>query len=187
MTRLLSRSGRSAALIEIVSAWPKEARILEVGCNAGRNLAALFDAGWMNVAGVEINEHAVRTMRETFPQLADVEVGIGPAEELLPAFDDGAFDLVFTMAVLQHIHPESIDVFDNIARIAKSLVAIEMTDTRTERTFPHDVVKLFESRGMALEWQRPMSSFPQVVDDRSMRSYTVFAFGRSDRSDATSG
>ena len=40
--------------------------ILEVGCNVGRNLNHLHKMGFTNVAGVEINEHAVKRLREEY-------------------------------------------------------------------------------------------------------------------------
>jgi hypothetical protein len=68
---------RSQALLEIICDLPTDARILEVGCNAGRNLAYLFDHGYTGVEGVEINPYAVDLLRSTFPQLADREIRAG--------------------------------------------------------------------------------------------------------------
>src|SRR4051794_25163727 len=37
---------RSEVLADLIADLPKDARILEVGCNVGRNLAYLHDSGW---------------------------------------------------------------------------------------------------------------------------------------------
>jgi hypothetical protein len=65
--------------------------LLEVGCNVGRNLNDLHRAG------------------------------VGPAETVLPTYAPRSVDLVFTMAVLEHIHPASRTVFAEIARVARRL------------------------------------------------------------------
>jgi hypothetical protein len=59
------------------------------------------DGSNQNLTGIELSEQAVEVLRREFPHIADVWVGA--AEDILPTFD--RFDLVFTMAVLVHIHP----------------------------------------------------------------------------------
>lgn len=54
----VAATGRSDALLALVADLPPGSRVLEVGCNAGRNLAHLARAGYV-VEGVEINPHAV--------------------------------------------------------------------------------------------------------------------------------
>lgn len=92
--------GRSRHLADLLAAHVEPtSSVLEVGCNVGRNLHFLHDAGFEDLTGVEINASAVEQMRPRFPELADVVVHVGPAEEELPELDP--FDVVFTMAVLE--------------------------------------------------------------------------------------
>ncbi len=116
----------------------KNPKILEIGCNAGRNLNALHEAGYTNLTAIEISDKAVQVLRQNYPRLKDVEIKIGAAEELLTEFDDNSFDIVYTMAVLQHIHPKSIDrVISNICRVSKSFCLIHECETHAEwKHFP---------------------------------------------------
>jgi SAM-dependent methyltransferase len=143
---------RSRVLSLLLSDFPEGARILEVGCNVGRNLAYLADAGYSELEGVEINSSAVDLLRRTYPQLAGTTIHIGAAEEVLPDLP-GPYDLVFTMAVLMHVHPESSVIFDELVRLSDVILAVEPAPGRhfiSTRTFPHDFKQVFESRGMEL-------------------------------------
>ena len=120
-------SYRSETIINMLKPWiTSEYSILEVGCNVGRNLNHLYMSGYENLAGIEINENAVQRLRRAYPQLKSVNIDVGPAEEVLAHYRSSSFDVVFTMAVLEHIHPSSRTVFSQIARVARRYVlAIE--------------------------------------------------------------
>jgi len=173
-------TGRSEALLELVSDLPADAHILEVGCNVGRNLAYLYDHGYTNLAGVEINPHAVELLRKTFPQLADVPVHIGAAGDRLPELGDDSFDLVYTMAVIEHIHPDESDMFDHMVRIGKQILAIEPPGRLSHRQFPHDVPEVFGSRGMKLVSARSMADFPSNAKDPTIHVFNAYRFHRPD-------
>jgi SAM-dependent methyltransferase len=171
-------TGRSQALLEIVSDLPTDARILEVGCNAGRNIAYLFDHGYTGVEGVDINPHAVELLRKAFPQLADREIHIGAAGETLPKFADDEFDLVYTMAVLEHIHPDESTVFDDMARIGKQVLAIEPEGRLSHRQFPHDIPKEFGDRGLIMVSDTSMAEFPSNARDKTIHAFNAYRFKR---------
>ena len=170
--------GRSRALLTLVSDLPKDARILEVGCNVGRNLAYLHDNGYTSVEGVEISPHAVELLRKTYPQLAECQVHLGPAGDVLPSLADDEFDLVFTMAVIEHIHPDEASVFDDMVRVGKQVLAIEPKNRLTHRQFPHDVVELFTSRGMEAVSETWMGDFLEDGIDEGMTAFTAYRFRR---------
>jgi SAM-dependent methyltransferase len=102
-------AARSESLVDIVKRHVRcGASILEIGCNVGRNLHYLASAGFTTLAGVEINEDAMRQLREAFPHLASgARLLNEPVESAIRRFRDGEFTLVYTMAVLEHIHPDS--------------------------------------------------------------------------------
>jgi|GEM_PF-2464290 hypothetical protein len=59
------------------------------------------------------------------------------------------FDLVYTMAVLEHIHDESEFIFSHITRITrKILITIEDEGGISWRHFPRNYKKIFENLGM---------------------------------------
>jgi SAM-dependent methyltransferase len=161
---------RSQALLTQVDV-PKDARILEVGCNVGRNLAVLWDAGYTNIEGIEINPHAVDLLRETFPQLSGCAIHLGPAEEVLPKLS--RYYLIFTMAVLEHIHPDKSIVFDRMAELADHILAIEPSNHGSHRQYPHDVPVIFQRRGFVLERSVRMR---ELIGDEAMRNYTAWTF-----------
>ncbi len=169
--------GRSKALLELLADLPTGARVLEVGCNVGRNLAHLHQAGYV-VEGIEINSSAVALLRHTYPQLADVTVHVGPAEDLLQQVPDNSFDLVFTMAVIEHIHPDSSVVFDRMAGIAPQVLAIEPPGSVTHRQYPHHIPTIFGERGMRLMSQTPMSQLGDTTQDRGINWYDAYRFVR---------
>lgn len=143
--------GRSEILADHIDDVSRDARILEIGCNVGRNLAHLTDRGWSGLEGVEISPHAIRLLRETYPQLENATIHEGAAEDVLPMLD-GPYDLVFTMATLKMIHPDGIDdVCDQIVRLTGDVLLIELLAAiDSSRHYPYDLAGLFEDRGMRL-------------------------------------
>ncbi|MCD9622761.1 class I SAM-dependent methyltransferase [Rhabdothermincola salaria] len=174
---------RSAALTQLLEnhnlAADKE--ILEVGCNVGRNLAYLHDHGYQNVTGVEINPHAVERLREVYPQLEARPVHVGAAEGVLPSFEDWQFGLTFTMAVLQHIHPDSRSVFEHIGRVSEQILAIEPTVAgATHREYPHDVPGTFRRLGWVVADETPMKTLvDESSDSGGLVNYTAWWFQRA--------
>jgi SAM-dependent methyltransferase len=81
---------------------PKDASILEVGCNTGNMLSMLREQGWQNLTGLELNERAVELARAR-----GLAVECGNARKL--PFEDRSFDLVFTCWCLGHIDPVRLD------------------------------------------------------------------------------
>ena len=55
------------------------------------------------------------------------------------------------MAVLEHVHPDSLIVFDEMCWRANQILAIEpIAGHSSERQHPHDLWQLFTDRGMTL-------------------------------------
>jgi SAM-dependent methyltransferase len=84
---------------------PRDARILEVGCNLGDGLALLAADGFSRLYGLEVNEQAASRCRQSRPNLSVVN---GSVYEI--PYRDGFFDAVFTCGVLIHLPPDSLDV-----------------------------------------------------------------------------
>jgi SAM-dependent methyltransferase len=105
----------------------RDASVLELGCNIGRHLEHLRDDGFDSLAGVDVNDHAFDVMAETYPALAESgQFHVGTFADVLPEFDDGAFDAVYSVETLQHVPPEGTDVFAEVARVTGSvLVTVE--------------------------------------------------------------
>jgi SAM-dependent methyltransferase len=124
----LGPNATSEALAErLAERVGRDARVLELGCSSGRHLAHLADSGFSDLHGVEVNADAFDVMADAFPDLyAAGEFYHDTIESVLPAFEDGAFDAVFSVETLQHVHPDSEWVFGDVARVtADTLVTVE--------------------------------------------------------------
>ena len=84
---------------------PKEARILEVGCNSGAQLLLLREMGFNNLSGIEIQGYALHRAKELMRNAQLVR-----ASALSIPYPDQHFDLVFTSGVLIHIAPADLSM-----------------------------------------------------------------------------
>lgn len=118
-----------------------DASVLELGCSAGRHLAHLYDHGFRNLTGVDINESAGDVLADTYPDLADVgRFRFDAIESVVPEFPDDRFDAVYSVETLQHIHPEDEWVFEEIARITGAvLVTVEIESGTAGSAADNDV------------------------------------------------
>jgi SAM-dependent methyltransferase len=114
----------SETLADVLSHYcTDDAKILEVGCGCGRHLEHLRRNGFEDLAGVDINEDAFDVMADHYPRLAETGTfHTGALEDLLPEFEDGAFDAIYTVETLQHVHPEDVWVFDEFQRLTTDLL-----------------------------------------------------------------
>ena len=88
---------RSRWLADLIAAnSPKEDSIQEIGCNVGRNLNVLYESGFYNLYGIDINSDALALLRNTYPELArTVKLSEGSVEEWIRDIKDKQFDVVF--------------------------------------------------------------------------------------------
>jgi pseudaminic acid biosynthesis-associated methylase len=84
-------------------AVPKQARILEVGCNMGTQLLLLEEMGYTELYGIEIQSYALQLAQ---CRLSEAELRQASAFSI--PFPDQYFDLVFTSGVLIHISPADL-------------------------------------------------------------------------------
>jgi SAM-dependent methyltransferase len=128
----------------LLGAIDKDASFLEIGCNAGRNLNYLYRLGYRDLTGVEINAQSVHeTLRETFPAL--YEAGswhIGNAADEIRGMPDKRYDVVFSIAVLEHIPPSDMSLFRDMVRVSRKYIAVI-----TGENGLYDFEKLFERCG----------------------------------------
>lgn len=134
--------------------------LLEIGCNTGRNLNHLWQAGYHHLSGMEISEHAVKRMRVEYPALAEVPIEVGPAEVSIKRHAPKSVDVIFSMATLEHLHPESRYLFTEIARVARKYVlAIEPREGhRSHMQYPWDIPVEFSRAGLVLIDSKPWSA-----------------------------
>ncbi|HWU89223.1 MAG TPA: class I SAM-dependent methyltransferase [Kofleriaceae bacterium] len=123
-------------------------RVLEIGCGRGETLDELARAG-RRCVGMEPSRHMVALSEAP----SGVPIMDGTADKL--DFPDGTFDLVFSLQVLEHLHPDDVPLhFAEAFRVLKrdGLLAFE---TPNRRTGPHDVSRGFSASAEGLhlkEW-----------------------------------
>lgn len=142
---------RSQFLLDLLEPFvSRDDPILEIGSNVGRNLEHLRLAGFKHLAGIEISSKALEAMRSAYPELVSaVTIYNAPVEDVIRGLPDGSFGAVFTMAVLEHIHPDSDWIFAEMVRICRGvIVTIEDEESQTWRHIPRDYRSIFESLGM---------------------------------------
>ena len=178
-------SSRSQSIINLLSPLiTKEDSILEIGCNTGRNLNHLWQAGYKNVRGMEISEHFVKRLRIEYPCLAMIPVDIGPAELSIQRYDSESVDVIFTMSVLEHLHPDRRFLFEEIARVARKYVlAIEPRHgKRSHMQYPWDIKNEFTAVGLPHIDTKPWSVLwagdltPENEWAEDMHTYDAFLF-----------
>jgi pseudaminic acid biosynthesis-associated methylase len=97
-----------------LSGIPADARILEVGCNVGNQLAVLRAMGYRDLYGIEIQTYALEQARHKLPGVHFAEAS---AFEI--PYPDNHFHVVFTSGVLIHIAPGDLArAVDEIHRCA---------------------------------------------------------------------
>lgn len=144
-------TGRSKFLVSLVDRYlDRDNNILEIGCNVGRNLDALFQAGYLGIAAIEISPQAINALRGSYPNSAALaHIHEGSAESILPNLATNQFPLVFSMAVLEHLHHDSEWVFEHIARVSsRYVITIENEIVHHWRSIPRNYRQTFEGLGM---------------------------------------
>ena len=114
----------SETLLDVLDHYADtDARILELGCGSGRHLETLREHGYEHLTGIDINEDSFDVMDEAYPTLAETGTfHAGAIEDILPDYETDAFDVVYSVETLQHIHPDDTWVFDEVVRVSDDLI-----------------------------------------------------------------
>jgi len=155
---------RSGYLVKYLSRHiEKDAHILEVGSGVGRNLAVLRFARFSNLAGIEVSENAIRTMRTMIPLLDDSIIYHGPVEEWIYRMGSDSFDLIFTMAVFEHLPPQSEHVFEQVVRCMRTyLLTVEDESGVGPRHFPRNYQQVFDKFGLKqIDFEKNLVGLPK--------------------------
>lgn len=125
----------------------KNIKILELGCNVGRNLNYLFNRGYHNLTAIELSHNALKLGKQSYPNLfASCRIINNSIENCLDDLTD--FDVIFSLATLEHIHKKvAKKVFDSIVQRTKFIITIEDEITDSHRHFPRNYKYIFEKRG----------------------------------------
>ena len=169
---------RSEKLVEIFNKYcSKDSRILELGCNVGRNLHHLYNAGFKNLTGLDICQNALNLGKEFYPDtVAKIPLICSTIEDYLVTTQKNSFDVVFTMTVLMHLHPSSVWIFNKLPQITtKQLIVVEEEGIMSETVFPYQFKEMFELFGMKQVHEEYLSYENKIDDTGELRiQYRVF-------------
>ncbi len=128
----------------------KENSILEIGCNVGRNLNYLYQKGFNSLSGIEISKNAIDEMKASYRTTYDkVLIHNTSVEDFFMSSNEDRYDLIFTMAVLEHIHTDSDWIFEKMVETTnRYIITIEDERSISWKHFPRNYKKKFEELGM---------------------------------------
>jgi len=149
--------------------------ILEIGCNIGRNLNYLYQQGFHNLHGIEINPHAILLMKKYYPEMASHStILVGSVEDKIKEIKEKQMLVTFSMAVLEHIHPTSDFIFAEMSRITSHyLMTIELENSYTPKVYPRDYGKIFTALGWNMILNKPVDK-----SDLASSGYIIRIFSR---------
>jgi SAM-dependent methyltransferase len=169
----------------LVEAIDRDDSVLELGFGSGRHLSHLHQRGFESLSGVDVNPDSREVMTEAYPDLeADGTFYVEAIEDVVGDFDDGAFEAVYSVETLQHIHPDAEWVFDELGRItADLLVTIENEgESDSDRagepavTYVNDEVPLYYR-----DWNQVFTAAGFVeIESRPLGRDTLRAFRPAD-------
>lgn len=146
-----------AALIERAVKPPKSARLLEIGCGTGHNLAMLGKFGEVDALEVDDIARGMAEERLGRPVLS------APLPELAGLPDD-RYDVVAALDVIEHI-PDDDAALEGIARVLKPGGKLVMTVPAHQWMWSaHDVVNHHHRRYSKSDLKRLIEGSPLQLD-----------------------
>jgi len=171
---------RSEKLVSLFGKFcSKDDKILELGCNVGRNLDHLYRAGYKNLTGLDICREALELGKKSYPDT------VGKIPLTCSSIEDCFYhnkidcDIIFTMTVLMHLHPSSFWVFEKIRNLAKKhLILVEEEGILSETVFPYNFKDIFEAYGMKQIHEECVEEENLVGSDEEIKiQYRIFKNG----------
>ena len=147
--------------------------IFEFGCNAGRCMRYLFDNGYKNLCGFDINENSIRLLFECNLEMAWKGMFIsGELSNLKNIFKK--FDVAISKGVLFNISPDQIkSVIKHLCK-ADTVIIFEGVDYGN---FIHNYHKLFRNFGLTCVHEE---YFPSGIKDVWKDTEVAKTYARKD-------
>jgi SAM-dependent methyltransferase len=138
-------------LLDAVMAYAAgtEAAILDLGCNCGRHLNALYQAGYRDLTGVDAMAGALDVFRREFTDAAACsKLSHDLFQRFLSRQQDRSYDIVYSHgATLELVHP-SFDIVRHICRITRRHVVLFLNEHA--HAYPRFWIYEFRRRGFYL-------------------------------------
>ena len=134
-----SKISRSEFLFEFIKdVVPFKTEIMELGCNCGRNIRYLGNLGYTNVFGIDLSEEAIK-----------YGAGLPIYRQTIEDFykSEDIPEMVFSMAVLEHLPKKSEWIFEKMAD-SRYVLTIEDELSKNSVCFPRNYKEIFGGFGM---------------------------------------
>jgi SAM-dependent methyltransferase len=92
--------GRRNLILELMKSFPRNSRILDIGCSGGVLIESLIGAGYKNVYGIDASSHSI----DVCISRGIVNVLVEDASET--TFTEKSFDVLLCSDVLEHIRDD---------------------------------------------------------------------------------
>jgi hypothetical protein len=160
----------SRVLLKEVTRYAPDLRsaILDVGCNSGRDLNALYQSGYRNLTGVDAMGAALDLFRCKFPETAKyANISHDLFQRFLRNQKDQSYDLVYSHGgTLELVHP-SFDIVHHICRVARKHVVLYINEHG--HAYPRFWIYEFRRRGFYLvRAERPAAQFSSIELEGSL-------------------
>jgi SAM-dependent methyltransferase len=150
-------------LKEVIRYAPdRTSTILDVGCNSGRDLNALYQSGYRNLAGVDAMGAALELFKCKFPETAKcANISHDLFQRFLRRQRDRSYDLIYSHGgTLELVHP-SFDIVRHLCRVAGKHVVLYINEHG--HAYPRFWIYEFRRRGFYLvRAERPAAQFSSI-------------------------
>jgi SAM-dependent methyltransferase len=146
----------------------RSSTILDVGCNSGRDLNALYQSGYRNLAGVDAMGAALELFKCKFPETAKcANISHDLFQRFLRRQKDRSYDLIYSHGgTLELVHP-SFDIVRHLCRVARKHVVLYINEHG--HAYPRFWIYEFRRRGFYLvRAERPAAQFSSIELEGSL-------------------
>jgi SAM-dependent methyltransferase len=143
-----ARTARAEWLAERIATY-RPRSILEIGCGYGKQLRVLRDRLDVPLVGLDFSPSQLARARRYLDGPDGITLVQGSGDGL--PFPDGAFDLVFTSAVILHNPPDSAErIRREVVRVARRWAAHNEDTDVTYNRFGYDTAAWYRAEGIPL-------------------------------------
>jgi SAM-dependent methyltransferase len=142
------RTERARWMAERIAAY-RPRSILEVGCGYGKQVRALRERLDVPIVGIDFSPTQLGMARQYVRGLENVSLVLGSGARL--PFEDGAFDLVLTSAVILHNPPTTAEAIrSEVLRVAGRWAAHNEDLDLSYNRYGYDTAAWYAERGLPL-------------------------------------
>ncbi|MCG3777301.1 MAG: hypothetical protein JW395_4179 [Nitrospira sp.] len=127
---------------------PKDASLVELGCNCGSDMNILVRDGYIHITGVDAGGRALEMFKREYPETYTVAM---PRHDLFQRFllgmATGSCDYIYSNgATIELVHP-SFPLVNQICRVAKKGVLLDLSERH--QGYPRNYSEQFAKHGFA--------------------------------------